>query len=243
MKKTDLSVKLLQSLNTVNLQLKKICEETNGLITYTFSEDKLICFKYKDYDSKFKFEIVDLNLSPNSTPVFKIAHIPASSTSVAALRSEKNNKDILNFFQTWIGWIKVYEKSDLTDEDKILKQYEEEFYTEFEILDEDANTTPYSLDQQLQIDQYLEKVQLKLEQSNLTDEIKKEITTDVAELRADLGRSTKTTVVKKMSSIFAKIRKASVSVLKDFYDIGKKEVYKRMLSGGIEEAGQLIDLL
>ncbi len=90
---------------------------------------------------------------------------------------------------------------------EFLKKYQEEFYTEFEIVDEDANTSPFSVDQQLFLDQYLAYLETKLI-SQADDNVEvAEIITDVKLLREDLGKATKKNISKRFGVIFCKTSK------------------------------------
>ena len=239
MKKTDLPLVLLQSLNRLNVQLPKLAEETDGLVTKTFSDNNLICFEYADEDSGFQFELIKLELS-NSTPIISFQISPSSNINNDKSVKRLQEKEVVANFQNWLGWLKVYEKSNLTEEDEFLKKYQEEFYTEFEIVDEDANTSPFSVEQQLFLDQYLAYVETKLiPQAKDNVEIA-EIIIDVKLLREDLGRETKKNISKKFSSIFAKLRKSSIKLLGEFYGAAKKELFKRLITGGLDEISGLL---
>jgi hypothetical protein len=234
MNKKDLPLTLLHSLNRLNVQLTKLGDDNDDLIAKTFSLKKLIRFDDIDKTSDFKFELIKLELYQNA-PLFSIDVSPSSSVSNASVVKRLNEKQVISEFQQWISWLKVFEKSHLTPEDEFLKKYQEEFYTEFEIIDEDANTSTFSTEQQIYIDKYLNFIEVKLlsESEENTEII--EIIEDVKLLRSELGKSTKKKIVTKLSKIFAKIRKTSVKLLSEFYEAGKKELFKRLLSGGFDE--------
>lgn len=234
MNKKDLPLTLLQSLNRLNVQLTKLGDGNDDLISKTFNERKLIRFDDIDKTSDFKFELIKLELYQN-TPIFSVDVSPSSSVSNKSVVKRLNEKQVISEFQQWISWLRVFEKSNLTPEDEFLKKYQEEFYAEFEIIDEDANTSTFSTEQQLFIDKYLNYIEIKLlPESEKNTEIT-EIIEDVKVLRSELGKSTKKKVITKFSKIFAKLRKASVKLLGEFYEAGKKELFKRLISGGFDE--------
>ncbi|WP_435263878.1 hypothetical protein [Tenacibaculum sp. nBUS_03] len=239
MNKKDLPLILLQTLNRINDQLTKIGDNNVSLISKIYTERKLIRFDDIDKTSDFKFELIRLELSKGS-PIFSIDVSPSSIQSNERVVKSRNEKQVIDEFQKWIGWLKIFEKSSLTPEDELVKKYQEEFYTEFEIVDEDANTSTFSTEQQIFIDKYLNYMEIKLlSESEQNSEIL-EIIEDVKVLRSELGKSTKKKVVTKFSKIFAKLRKSSVKLLREFYEAGKKELFKRLISGGLDELIRLM---
>ncbi len=234
MNKKDLPLTLLQALNRLNVQLSKLGVDNDDLIVKTFSEKKLVRFDDNDNTSNFKFELVKLELSSN-TPVFSVDVSPSSQNSNNSLVKRLNEKQVIAEFQQWISWLKVFDKSSLTPEEEFLKNYQEEFYTEFEIIDEDANTSTFSTEQQIFIDKYLNYMEVKLLPESEHNEEINEIVEDIKILRSELGKSTKKKVVTKFSKIFAKLRKSSIKLLGEFYQAGKKELFKRLISGGFDE--------
>jgi hypothetical protein len=234
MNKKDLPLILLQALNRLNVQLTKLGIENDDLLLTTFSEKKLIQFNDTDNTSNFKFELVKVQLSKNN-PIFSIEVSPSSQVSNNSVVKHLNEKQVIGQFQQWISWLNVFEKSHLTPEDKFLKNYQEEFYTEFEIIDDDANTSTFSRQQQIFIDKYLNYMEVKLLPESEQDEEINEIVEDIKLLREELGKSTKKKVVTRFSRIFAKLRKSSIKLLGEFYEAGKKELFKRLLNGGFDE--------
>ncbi len=239
MNKKDLPLALLQSLNRLNTQLIKLAEDNDDLISKTFSEKKLILFKDIDSESNFKFEIVKLGFSGN-IPLFSIEMSPFSTFNNNSAIKQLNEKQAILEFQQWINWLKAFEKNHLTPEDEFLKKYQEEFYTEFEIIDEDANTSTFSIKQQIFIDKYLNQLEAKLLPESKQNEEITEIVNDIKSLRTELGKDTKKKIITKFSRIFAKLRRSSIRLLGEIYDAGKKELFKRLISGGVDELTGLL---
>ncbi|GGG34103.1 hypothetical protein GCM10011344_38560 [Dokdonia pacifica] len=234
MNKKDLPLIQLQSLNRLNVQLSKLGVDNDGLIIKTYNEKKLIRFDDNDSSSNFKFELVKLEF-PGNTPIFNIDVSPSSQNSNSSLVKRLNEKQVIGEFQQWISWLKVFDKSHLTPEEEFLKNYQEEFYSEFEIIDEDANTSTFSTEQQILIDKYLNYMEVKLLPESKQNEEINEIVEDIKLLRGELGKTTKKKIVTEFSKIFARLRKSSIKLLGEFYEAGKKELFKRLISGGLDE--------
>jgi hypothetical protein len=118
-------------------------------------------------------------------------------------------------------------------DDPILKQYEAEFISDFNIIDEDAEFTGYNLEQQLFIDEYLDRV-VKLLDSH-TDENNKEqiksINKDISELRKRLTVISKKQTIEALAKIWAKSRKIGFPIIKEIYIQVRNEIIKQLVQG------------
>lgn len=240
MNKKDLPVAALQALNRLNVQLEKIAQSQEDLVEKTFNESNLVCYSDIDANSTFKFELKNVELS-QETPIFTVELSPSSYINNDLKDSRTVEKQILQQFSNWIGWLGVYERTDLTPEEEFFRKYKEEFYTDFEIIDEDAETTTFELKQQLFLDQYFEYMENKLLPVAKGDIEIQAVVSDVQELRQNLGKETKKKVIKRFSSILAKLRKSSVKLLGEFYTEAKKELFKRMIAGGLDDIMGLLN--
>ena len=240
MNKKDLPVTALQALNRLNVQLEKIAQSQEDLVERTFNDSNLVCYSDIDANSTFKFELKNIELS-KETPIFTVELSPSSNISNDLKDFRTGEKQILQQFSNCIGRLGVYERTNLTSEEEFFRKYKEEFYTEFEIIDEDAETTTFELKQQLFLDQYLEHMENKLLPAAKDDIEIQAVVSDVQELRQNLGKETKKKVIKRFSSIFAKLRKSSVKLLGEFYTEAKKELFKRMITGGLDDIMGLLN--
>jgi hypothetical protein len=239
MNKKDLQIELLESIVRVNTRLLKFYEDEKALIDSEYNDNKLLKFKDADINSNFKFEIVKLELVKN-VPVYSVERAPSSRIDNNKSILRLSEKTITEEFAQWVRWLKIYDQSSLTLEEKILKQYENEFYSDFEIVDEDSNESSFSVEQQLFLDQYLNYVEDKLLQGSEKNAEIENIIEDVQELRKCIGKETKKKIIKGLSKIFAKLRQSSITLLREFYSVAKKELLKQLLLGGLDEISGLI---
>ena len=137
--------------------------------------------------------------------------------------------------------LQEYNDTILSPNEKILKSYEEEFYTEFEIVDDDAWDKPFNLQQQLYLDKYLEIIEESLELQQ-DDETIKPILLETKELRNNLTNETKKSAIKKFSKILSKIRKHGLKLLKEIYTEAKKEIIKRIIDGSLDGLDNMLPM-
>jgi hypothetical protein len=149
-------------------------------------------------------------------------------------------------FQAWLNLLKEYETVNSFFDDPITKAFEEEFYSEFEIIEENADKEPFKTKQILFLDEYLETVSEGLKEQ-INDQNKnalEEIQEDISTLRNQLTVKSKKWVVKYLSKICAKIAKQGIKFIKEFLSETKKEIIKqsiKRLVDYVKENGQ--DLL
>ncbi|WP_415579131.1 hypothetical protein, partial [Flavobacterium psychrophilum] len=124
-----------------------------------------------------------------------------------------------------------------------LLKYEEEFYSDFEILDEDAEVNPFEHDKQIFTYNLLEYVETELQKSNSEDEEIENLISETIALKNNLQNLTKKVVIRKMSIIFSKVKKKGLKLFLDIIDVAKKEIIKKALYGGIGEIEHLTNTL
>lgn len=118
-------------------------------------------------------------------------------------------------------------------DDPITQDYEDEFFDQWKILEEDADTKPFDLQRQLLIDKYLESAIQKLD-AQKTKENEKEIEAVKAqanEVRQSLTRHTKNQVVRGLAKFWAMARKMGLDVLRDIFIDLASGVIQKMLMG------------
>lgn len=197
--------------------------------------ESLLRFKDKDPKSDFYFEIKSYKFDASTKLQLIISYKPRHRDIPTTHEKTVDAKLLGGSLKNWSDLLGEYEQITIFD-DPILKQYEDEFLTEFEILDSDADTNSYGFDTQILIDKYLDYCSLKLTEHK-TDENKEEvekIENEIKELKTSQTQLTKRKVVQKLSRIWAKTRKFGLNLLKDVYQEAKKEIIKQLIKGHID---------
>ncbi|ERJ60452.1 hypothetical protein [Sphingobacterium paucimobilis] len=125
-------------------------------------EDALLHVVDKEPDSNFQFVIEKYQYdSSNSRFACLITKCPKSSNDNGI---QKNWINITSLTDEFNGWLKLLEEYDTTPsffDDPILKAFQEEYYSEFEIIDDEAETKPLNTKQILFLRDYLEELDKK----------------------------------------------------------------------------------
>lgn len=171
---------------------------------------------------------------------FLISRNPANRYSLNNEEATISNDQLGSHFKTWQELMESYNTLSSpfdTVEDSILKEYTEEFYSEFELLDDDADVKSYDLKTQILIDKIAETVikQINTYQGDISEEDKEAIINDAEDLRATQTSSTKKEVASKVSKVLGRIRKVSFELLKDVLKDLAKEGIKALLKGDISQ--------
>lgn len=139
-------------------------------------------------------------------------------------------------FDKWLALLNEYERVKSFFDDPILNSFFEDYYSEFELLEDDVEIKPFSPKQILLLDEHLDYIESRIE-NHQTDANKERIQTikkDIIELRDNLTTKPKAWVLKKFSMIFAKLTKEGTKFMKEFISEAKKEVIKQGIKAIIE---------
>ncbi|ASS47196.1 MAG: hypothetical protein A3D31_15220 [Candidatus Fluviicola riflensis] len=233
MNKKDIPLKLVKDLKTINDSIK---EETNK-VDYIFIHSETITnliVHDSDENSTFTFELGNSYISSIGESYFKVTYSPTNAISNTKKSHELKKDQVISHFKSWRLLIEEYNSTPLLEEDRIISAYEEEFYSDFEILEDGSENDPFDLEKQILFDDYLKTIETKLIEYNSSDQSFTLIIEEVQELRKSLTNETKKNSIRKLSKILAKIRKLGLEVLKEVWDQTKKEIAKRIVSGGID---------
>jgi hypothetical protein len=202
-------------------------------------EKDLIRFADIDKESDFYFNILQYQVK-NQFQVL-VEYKPYSEITTEKRQLWVNGTEIAKYFDAWIKLLQSYDKVKSPFDDPIIESFKDDYYTEFEIVDEEKDK-PLKPKQILLLDAYFEKVQKKIDkhktESN-SEEIE-EIKSDITELRDNLSSKTKTWIANRVCWIWAKMTKLGPKLMKDFVNEGNKQIVKESVSQIIEYGKNLI---
>lgn len=198
----------------------------------------LLKFKDKEKNSDFYFNIEEYKIEKEL--LLLLDWKPANKQTVQNSKAWINAKHLDGYFNNWIGLLKGYENVKSTYDDPIIETFAKEYYTEFEIVDDDSDVNPFGTKLILLLDEHLENIENEIEKYQ-TESNKKEIEeikNDVVELRQNLTKKSKKWVVKNLTMTWAKITKQGPKLMKEFLSEAKKYVIKEgakfLIDNGID---------
>ncbi len=230
MKKKDLPLDVLKILEKyVSIHGEK----------YIRTEEENSMLKLIDFDSESDFHFIIQQYKDNK---FLIQYKPYTKININTFRSWISINELDGQFQNWINLLEEYSKVKSIFDDPILKSFEEEYFSDFEILEEDKDK-PLENEKLFLLDEFLENLVNGLE-SHKTENNKnkiEEIQNNIILLQENLTISTRQEITEKISKIFAKIKKLGVKYIKEFITEGKKQLMSEGIKYLIENTPKLID--
>lgn len=225
-KKKDLPLIILKSLQPfVNLRGEK----------FETVEPKQHLLKVVDQEpgSNFHFIIEEYKKANSGKFQFLMSRRPTNQNDLGIQRTWVDISQLQPQFENWIKLLDEYDNTASFFDDPIVNAFQEEYYAEFEIVDEDAEIKPLNTKQVLLLDRHLEDVEKRLDEyitdKNLDDI--EEIKEGISELRESLTTKSKKWVVKNLSKVWAKIAKQGPKFIKEFLSESRKEVIKQGVKG------------
>ncbi|MBL4905788.1 MAG: hypothetical protein JKZ00_07240 [Flavobacteriaceae bacterium] len=238
--KKDYPLVHIRNLDSFYPKIRKIIDENLEVLKVEKDENLTIILSDNDSNSKFKFKITSPRFIDNKT-YYSIEFNPSNATTLNGYKNERiEGASIFTHLENWIKLINIYNSISLSEEDKILREYENEFYNGFKILDEDADIKPYNLKVQIIIQNFMtNSIELLSKNENDSSDLIEEATI----LKESIPKLTKQQTAQNLSRFLAKVRIQSLSLLKEILELGKKELFKRFITGGFDFITDMIHLM
>jgi len=227
--KKKIPLAILEALQPVadnNLDLTKTVKDTNSMFHLVD----------KDENSDFYFKVTKQEAKSGKLN-YLIDFKPRSKDNVNPHSVWLTLEGVLTAIKKWLELLQAYNKIHTIYDDPILKSNQERFEKQFDILDEDADTTSFDLSQQIFLDEYLSNVKSKLlalQEGRAEKEVKEleELALEATEIQSDLTKATKRQIVKRLSKLWAKAQKIGLDVIKEIFVSVTAELAKRLLTSG-----------
>ncbi len=239
MNKRDYPLSLAKDIQTLLKTYRKL--ELDNVSRFTRIENDYLIYFQDNEDPRFYFKIWAPNQSADLKSFFYVEFLPFDSRTFKKKTYNLELLGVQNCFTKWLGLINEYANLTFDEEEEFIKMSEAEFYADFEIIDEDAETTPFSNNQQILLYQYLEHICKELISKNIDSPELAEIISDTENLKNQLPLLTKKAAVNKIANIYARLKKYSFKLFLEIIDLGKKEIIKRILNGGLDDLGGMLD--
>ena len=222
--------------------LKTLEPYTNKTGEYFIPDDPgdfLIRFIDKDLESDFYFNIEEFKMEGKLQLL--IDRKPEHDQTTNNKRHWIEGKTLDHYFNLWTTLLKKYENIPSIFDDPYVKSFQEEYYAEFELVDEEKDK-PLKSKQVLLLDEHLEYLEKGLEKyknDENSEEISK-IEANISELRNNLTKRSKEWIVSSLSRIWAEISKQGPKFIKGILTEAKKQAITQGIRLLIEQGQNLI---
>lgn len=173
-----------------------------------------------------------------------LLYIRPCDTNVAAAWSGGIKVPLVpRYLRNWIEHIKLYNEMNTIFDDPIQKKYEEDYFNEFSVIDDDAEYAPFDIPKQFIIANHIQAVKTFLVENQAdfkNDELVQKLTIECEKLIEELPHTTKNTVVMRMASIWASISKSGMSLMKKFLTEFGTSITKQIATSSAETLGEFV---
>lgn len=220
----------------IHQTLQPVAKQNFHLLKPVIVDDAMFYVADKDEDSDFFFKVLKQE-NKNGVLHYCVEIKPTSDSIVQSSTYWIQISQIVNTFNNWIKLLDTYNKTYTFFDDPILKSYEKDLNQRFEILNENTDMLPFSLEKQLYIHSYLiktKKTLINLKQNKdenyqtQLDELEKEVNI----IQSNLTKDTQKKVIERLSKFWAKTQKVGLDLLKEVFVSVSAELAKKLITGG-----------
>lgn len=234
--KKTLPLKLIEDVKVFYEKVRLYSNSKNELISIKEDKDLKILLEDIDPLSDFYFSISNPSFSREKS-FFHIDYKPVSAISLEPYKGAVSADGAFSNLQNWYGLVEKYYNIALTPNEALINQYEDEFFSGFEIIDDDAEFNSFDFPRQLLIQNFLVRT---VEILNDEPSDNSEIIEEVNKLKDNIQNLTKKVIVRKLSRIFAVTRKKGLELCKKILIEAGKELFKKAISTGAESVYGMI---
>lgn len=214
---------------------KKINEHGNLFKVNKISDkkEKLIIIS-PNKESKFYFAVYHGKVEMiQGTPYnfFPLNYSPRNHYDNSNLQTKDRLTQTKIKFQIWVENM-LAQQIDLYAANPYLKQYEEEYYSDYKLIDEGADVEAFSISIQRDLYLYFDCLAESLENSG---DDSAELIEEIKVLQSNIPSFSKNGVVMGMAKIAAKCHAKGIAFTDKYWSGIKEETFKELVKGGVKE--------
>jgi hypothetical protein len=231
-------IRLLEELSTLYKGVKNVVLFNSSFIQ--FHHDKPDNFVIKANNFEFYFSFRSPHLDDKRKANIGVEWNPKNELSLQKYGANVEFGQAISFFDNWLNIVKKYSLPYFSDEDKILQEYEQEEYIQFEFTSDSDDTLdkPLSYQKQVQLFKLLEEFKVHLQHK--PDIATEELIVEASTLQESIPNLTKRQTRLQVSKFLAKFRKSSFKAFKEFVEASKKEAFKMIFKVLTDGVGNLL---
>ena len=219
----------------------KMLNPIKGKSNFKFIEEKNgFTIKHHFDGSPYKFVLIK---PENTQKNYGIIRVPTNDQILHGHTMYFDFKGIEHALNEWLKLVDEANKEAEELEDPITKAYREEFEAKFKFLEDVEGNTPYNLETQLALDEFLSNaIEVIKEERKINDSEELKIAEiEAIELKKNQTKLNKNNVRKKLSKVVANVQKHSLSFLKKLMSKGNARLFDFILDKGGEGIKALME--
>tara|TARA_R110001583_G_C5479768_1_gene393683 strand:+ start:22 stop:696 length:675 start_codon:yes stop_codon:yes gene_type:complete len=222
--------------NKIPIGLRKIIDEVyrenENLFKLEFNQNSIAKFLDSDSESDFFFEIKKINTeNVNRNITYTVEYKPYNEETLTPRTVSVTLANFKEFFLKWKSLLIESNKVSPLFDDHFTQTYYDEIEPQFEILDDDAEYKPFTIQQQKRIIEFLDRAEgiLKEQKDNLDAKNTIEL---LENTKSTITKSTKKEVIKNIRKIIAKGFKIGIQIGEKLLIEFTTELARKVLLGG-----------
>lgn len=213
----------------VRQALEEMASELGENFIVEFEEGSVVTFLDRDIDSNFYFELKKISNKGQHTQ-YETTYRPSSDEHLDGRSVSLTTSNFKQHFTIWKDLVNAMSEPSILFDDVFTKKYYDELEPEFQIIDEDSEYAPFSLNQQERIIAFLDYVD-EFAKSLQDSQEKSDILSLSEKTNASISRLTKSQVIKNIRQIVAKGYKIGRDVGQKLLIDFTTELVKKLLQG------------
>jgi hypothetical protein len=221
------------------IKLQTIIDENRDLVEPVDNPSVILHLVESVSNSPFFFTVE----KQNQNAKYLVKYMPQHSSTLTEGYFEYDIDDVAKTLKSWFNLLKGYKESRWIHDDHAQKKFEDFFYEEYKVDSEDADYAPFNPPQILRIAGAIENIKTFVDthqalfDSHVTVEAIKQ---DCDKLTEELPTKAQNRVIKAIASIYARIIKVSISMMKKFNETAMPEVQQVLIEKGVEKVIELV---
>lgn len=217
--------------------LEPIVNDNDPRFQVIVGEGSLFNIIDTDPESEFHFAILEADYDKGKL-LIRIEYSPTSDIDLRGISKRIDVSSLKKFFERWRGYLNEYDDTYTIFDDAILRKNQEEFEEILNITDEDANTSPFTIQQVDYLDNFLKNLHLALdshrevaEDWGVSNDTINDLQSEIKETRKNLTKEPKKKVISRFSRLLAKAKKEAWPILREMLMQVGTEFAKRLILG------------
>lgn len=144
--------------------------------------------------------------------------------------------DVEKQLKSWIEDVGYFNRLYTVFDDPIVKQYEDSFFKEFDVHEENSDYAPFDLNRQIFLDDYLKATIFRLENLKVGKPEKEQseidsLMNEAEQIRKVITKESQKKIIKRLARFWAKAQKIGIYLIKEIFVNVSAEITKRLILG------------
>ena len=229
-----------KDIERIKREFRRLLLREADLIEEYSDKNKHMLHLIEKKNPKFYFKVFNPNQSKDYISYFQLQYVPEHEHTFEYSTFNLQIDQIIEHFNKWISLLRQFNSINYTQDDIFLKAYENEFYEAFSFDEDLSEPQPFNHKTQVFLLHFLQGLTNGLKGANPNDPEIKNIINEVEEIKNNIQNLDQKVAAKKISRVWATLKKKGLPLLNTVIAKVKDELVKRGVSFGIDGIGHFL---